>query len=151
MCQINSTCQHIKEAQQSQCNREQATCISLSSSVLTSIPFPPTVQAEFEAYLIEGHNPVIQRVSKKSFVVATPPTSESPLGLIHVRIGPNNSVQCTCHKYKRAISLAGATTAPKLSKRCTHFYLFLWAVFSDDSLKKEFSLGDNGKHNNIMQ
>ena len=122
--------------------------MSLSSTVLTSTPFPPAVRTEFEAYLVEDHNPVIQRVSKKSFVVATPPTSESPLGLLHVRIGPNNNVQCTCHKYKRAISLAGATTAPKLSKRCTHFYLFLWAALSYDSLKKEFSLGDNGKHRN---
>ena len=107
------------------------------------------VKAEFEAYLI-GHNPVIQRVSKNSFVVATTPTSEAPLGLLHVQIGPNNVVQCTCHKYKRAISLAGATTAPTLCKRCTHFYLFLWAALSDNSLKEEFSLCDNGEHNRII-
>ena len=98
------------------------------------------MKAEFEAYLIEGHNPVIQRVSKNSFVVAITPTSEAPLGLLHVRIGPNNVVQCTCHKYKRAISLAGATTAPKLSKRCTHFYLFLWAALSDNSQGGIFSV-----------
>ena len=144
VCQTNSTCQHIREAHKSQCSKEQATCISLCSSVLTNAPFPPAVRAEFEAVLI-GHNPVIQRVSKKSFVVATTPTSESPLGLLHVRVGPNNIIQCTCHKYKRTTSLAGATTAPKLSKRCTHFYLFLWAALSDDSLKQEFSLCDNGK------
>lgn len=67
----NSTCKHIKEAQQSQCSREQATHISLSSTVLTTTPFPPAVRSEFETYLV-GHNPVIQRVSNKSLVVATP-------------------------------------------------------------------------------
>ena len=113
--------------------------------MLKNTPLPPTVRAEFEAYLIEGHNQVIQRVSKKSFVVATSVTSESPLGLLHVRIGPNNKVQCTCHMYKRVTRLAGAATAPKLSNRCTHCYLFLWAALSDDSLKKEISLDNTGR------
>lgn len=37
-------------------------------------------------------------------------------------------------------SLCGATTAPKVSKRCVHVYLCLWAVFSSDLLKNEFSM-----------
>ena len=73
---------------------------SLCRSVLTSAPFPPVVKAEFEAYLID-HNPVIQRASNNSFVVATTLTSEAPLGLLHVRSVPN-VVQCTCHKYKHS-------------------------------------------------
>ena len=32
---------------------------SLSSTVLTTTPFPPALQSEFETYLV-GHNPVIQ-------------------------------------------------------------------------------------------
>ena len=110
---------------------------------MNSLPVPPAVRAEFEAYLIESRTQVIQRVSKKSFVVVTSPSAEAPFGLLHIRTGPNNNIQCTCHKYKRATSLASATTAPKLSKRCTHFYLFLWATLSNESLMKEFSLSDN--------
>ena len=143
--QASIVCQHIKEAQNSQCSRECAQNIHLSSSVLNSLPVPPAVRAEFEAYLIESRTQVIQRVSKKSFVVVTSPSAEAPFGLLHIRTGPNNNIQCTCHKYKRATSLASATTAPKLSKRCTHFYLFLWATLSNESLKKEFSLSDIGE------
>ena len=118
----------------------------LKTSICLAIP--PAVRAEFEAYVIENRTQLIQRVSKKSFVVVTSPSSEAPFGLLHIRTGPNNNIQCTCHKYKRATSLASATTAPKLSKRCSHFYLFLWATLSNESLKKEFSLSDSGEYGN---
>ena len=140
-----STCQHVKEAQKTLCSCEQGVHYQLCSSVLCNGPFPPAVRAEFEAHLINGCTTLIQRVSSKSFVVATSPTSESPLGLLHIRISSGNSFQCTCNKYRRSsTSLASATTAPKLSKRCIHFYLFLWAGLSHESLRKEFSLGENG-------
>ena len=140
-----STCQHVKEAQKPQCVGEQGRHIQLCSSTLSSGPFPPAVRAEFEAYLINGCTTLIQRVSSKSFVVVTSPTLESPLGLLHIRISSANSFQCTCNRYKRSsTSLASATTAPKLSKRCSHFYLFLWAALSHDSLRKEFCLSENG-------
>ena len=138
--ETSSTCQHVKEAQKSQHSSTQD--IHLCTSILSSFPFP---QAEFEAYMIEGRTVLIQRVSNKSFVVVSTPTSESPLGLLHIRISSTNNFQCTCHKYKRSTSLASALTASKLSKRCTHFYLYLWAVLSHESLKREFSLGNNGK------
>ena len=140
-----STCRHVKVAQESQsCSRR--TCnIHPCSSILDSYPFPPAVKAEFEAYLISGRTSLIQRVSSKSFVVVTTPTSESPMGLIHTRINSTNSFQCTCNSFKRSTSLASATTAPKLSKRCIHFYLFLWGALSHDFLKKEFHISDNSK------
>lgn len=111
-----------------------------SISMLQKAPFPPTVLAEFEAHLINGRTALAQRVSNRSFVIVTTPTSEAPFGLLHIRVNSANTFQCTCNKYKRVVSLAGATTAPKLSKRCTHFYLFLWAILSHESLQKEFSL-----------
>ena len=114
--------------------------INLSRSILQKAPFPPTVLAEFEAHLINGHTALAQRVSNKSFVIVTTPTSEAPFGLLHIRVSSANTFQCTCNKYKRVGSLAGATTAPKLSKRCIHFYLFLWAILSHEGLQKEFSL-----------
>ena len=89
-----STCQHVKEAQTTQCS-EQGMHYQPCSSILSSCPFPPTVRTEFEAYLINGHTTLIQRVSSKSFVVITSPTSESPLGLLHIRISSASNFQCT--------------------------------------------------------
>ena len=136
-----STCQHVKVAQTSRSNMCGTQDIFLSSSVLKSAPFPPSVRAEFEAHLINGRASLIQRVSNKSFVIATTPSSESPLGLLHARIGPRNKFQCTCHKFKRGTGLASATTAHKLYKRCIHYYLFLLALLSNESLKNEFHNG----------
>ena len=142
-----STCQHVKVAQKSHHRNDNSTCnIHPCSSILKDYPFPPGVRAEFEAYLISGRISLIQRVSSKSFVVVTTPSSESPLGLLHTRISSTNNFQCTCHKYKRSTTLASVTTAPKLSKRCTHFYLFLWGILSHESLKKEFYIGENSRH-----
>ena len=131
------TCQHVMTAQKSQSSECNTYAIVLSSSVLSSAPFPPSVRAEFEAYLIDRRTSLI-RVSSKTFVVVTTPSSESPLGLLHARIGQTNNFQCTCHKSKRGTSLANSITAPKLSKRYVHYYLFLPAVLSDESLKDEF-------------
>ena len=135
-------CEHVKAAQSSSLCIGTNGGVTLRNSVLSTAPFPPTVRAEFEASLINGHTALIQRVSNRSFVSVTAPTSESPLGLIHIRTTPTNSIQCTCHRYKRVRSLAGATTAPKLSKRCSHIYLCLWAILSDESLQQEFNFCD---------
>ena len=117
-----SACLHVKEAQKQQSISEQGMPhYNLCNTVLSSGPFPPAVRAEFEAHMINGCTTLIQRVSSKSFVVATSPTSESPLGLLHVHISSANSFQCTCNKYRRSTNLASTTTAPKLSKRCIHF------------------------------
>ena len=75
-------------AQKSQSSTCGAQNISLSNSVLNSAPFPPSVRAEFEAHLTNGRTSLIQRVSNKGFVIATTPSSESPLGLLHARISP---------------------------------------------------------------
>ena len=131
-----STCQHVKEAQNAS---EQGMHIQPCSSVLSSGPFPPAVRAEFEAYLINGCTTLIH--SSKSFVIVTSATSESPLGLLHICISSANSFRCTCNRYKRSsTSLASATTAQKFSKLC----LLLWAALSHNSLRKEFSLSENG-------
>lgn len=37
-------------------------------------------------------------------------------------------------------AICGAPTAPKVSKRCVHVYMCLWAIFSDEPLKKELSM-----------
>ena len=115
--------------------------IYLSSDVLKEVPFPPAVSAEFEGQVINGNsNKLIHRVSDQCFVVQTTPSSEAPLGLLHVRVDAKKQFQCSCHKFRRMTSLCGATTAPKVSKRCVHVYLCLWAVFSSDLLKNEFSM-----------
>jgi hypothetical protein len=77
-----------QKLQSSACNTH---AIALSSSVLSSAPFPPPVRAEFEAYIIDGRTSLI-RVSSKSFVVVTTPSSEAPLGLIHARTHRSNKL-----------------------------------------------------------
>lgn len=105
--------------------------------MLKEVPFPPAVLAEFEGQVINGNsNKLIHRVSDQCFVVQTMPSSEAPLGLLHVRVDAKKQFQCSCHKFKCMTSLCGATTAPKVSKRCIHVYLCLWAVFSSDLLNE---------------
>ena len=113
----------------------------LSSDVLKEVPFPLAVLAEFEGQVINGKsNKLIHRVSDQCFVVQTTPSSDAPLGLLHVRVDAKKQFQCSCHKFRRMTSLCGATTTPKVSKHCIHVYLCLWAVFSSDLLKNEFSM-----------
>ena len=103
----------------------------LSPNVLKIVPFPPSILTDFENYVIKNKlDQIIQRVSDKCFVVQTASTSEAPLGIIHVRVDKNKQFHCTCNKFKHMVSFCGATTAPKLSKRCIHIYICLWAVFS---------------------
>ena len=103
---------------------KQRACLTTTyATLLSSGPFPPAVRAEFEAHMINGCTTLIQCVSSKSFAVATSPTSESPLGLLHVCISSASSFQCTCNKYRRSsTNLATTITAPKFSKWCIHLY-----------------------------
>ena len=81
------TCQHVMTAQKSQSSACNTHAIVLSSSVLSSAPFPLSVRAEFEAYLIDGRTSLVQRVSSKTFVVVTTRTSESPSFLLRPQNG----------------------------------------------------------------
>lgn len=136
----NFTCTHIVAAmEESACSNQIYT--SLSEQVLQSVPFPPSVTTNFEQHVSSGNlDKIIQRVSDHCFVVQTEPTSEAPLGLLHVRVDKKKQFHCSCSKFRRMTSFCEATTAPKLSKRCVHIYICLWAVFSCEKMKEEFSL-----------
>ena len=140
----SAVCTHIKEAQQSQCTifTTEYAKINLSRHLLESGPFPPVIRSELTALLKSGQTTLIQRVSKNSFVVVTNTTAETPLGLLHMKVDGSNKIRCTCQQYKREVSLGNALTASKLSKRCFHFYLCLWAILSDEFLKKEFLISE---------
>lgn len=141
---VTVLCEHIRKAINSQSDSE---ALVMSESALTDAPFPPNVKAEFEARIINGTTALVQQVSRASFVVVTDVSSDAPLGLLHIRTSHNRVFQCTCHLFKRNIKLASVTTAPKLSKRCRHFCVFLWAIFSNESLKKEYSQSLQISHN----
>lgn len=118
---------------------QKRTC--LSKNVLREIPFPPSVMVDFENHVVSNKlDKIIHRVSDKCFVVRTVSTSEAPLGLLHVRVDRKKCFHCSCNKFRRMTAFCGATTAPKLSKRCIHIYICLWAVFSNGSMKNELSL-----------
>ena len=57
-----------------------------------------------------------------------------------MRLDRKGKFQCSCRKFRRMTSLCGATTAAKVSHRCIHVYICLWAVFSSNRLKEELSL-----------
>ena len=125
----------------------------LSSAVLKDVPFPPAILAEFESHIINNNlDKIIHRVSNDCFVVQTTPSSEAPLGLLHVRVDRKRKFHCSCNKFKRISSFCGATTAPRLSNRCAHIYICLWLVFSNNSLKDEFSfsLFDESKSGKVL-
>ena len=49
---------------------------------------------------------------------------------------------CPCATFRRFFSLtshSGGGTTPRLSKRCIHFYVCLWAFASNENLAREFS------------
>ena len=62
---------------------------------------------------------LIRWVSDQCFV-QTAPSSDAPLGLLHVQFDAKKQFQCICHKLRRVTSLCAATTAPKVSK---HIYV----------------------------
>ena len=138
-------CSHISAAI-SACDKSHRieTCkkhIHLSSSALQAVPFPLSVLTAFENHVTNDKlDKIIHRVSDQCFVVQTTSTSEAPLGVLHVRVDKRKQFHCSCKRFKQMTSLCGATTAPKVSKRCLHIYICLWAVFSDELLKDEFSL-----------
>lgn len=136
-------CTHISLAIEasSHFNDVRQRSTNLSSTVLQDVPFPPNILAEFKSHVTNDNlDKIIHQVSDQCFVVQTTPTSEAPLGLLHVRVNKNKKFHCTCNKFKHMSSLCGGTTALKVSKRCFHIYICLWAVFSDPSMKDEFSL-----------
>ena len=137
-------CAHILAAK-AKPNQKARSFTSLCSLVLQTVPFPSDVLAAFERHVKDDElDKIIHRVSDHSFVVREGPSSSSgnSLGILHVRVDKKKHFYCTCSKFKRMTSLCGATTAPKVSRRCPHIYLCLWSILSDDKLKKEFTLDE---------
>ncbi len=113
---------------------------TLSAETLHTVPFPPEVMKIFEEHVrTDNLNNIICKISANNFVVQDKNTHENTPGILHVRIDSKKQLYCTCSKFKRMQSVSGATTAPKISRRCFHIYFCLWGIFSREKLKKEFS------------
>ena len=124
----------------------QAYC---ATAVLKSVPSPPPPPPPpqdmidgFERHVKkwpskQRHNN--NRVSDNHFVIQEEQTCGNTLGKLHVRVNGERQCYCTCSRLKRMTSLFGATTAPDVSRKCSYIYLFLWAVFSNDTWNNEVS------------
>ena len=125
--------------------------LSLDIDVLSNLPIPCSIRQELQV-MKEEAPALVQRVSSDSFVVRNREcTQEHLLGLLHVRFRaqqllpksgcePRPSFYCPCHTFQRFSSLLpGLATTPKLSRRCLHFYVCLWAFACNRSLRDEFS------------
>lgn len=118
--------------------------LELKLDILSSFPFPTSVQQTLQEMVSSSENTepaIIQRVSEKSFVIRTPEKSfQTPLKLLHIRFDSQNKFHCQCSQFKKTQQLSSAPTAPKLSKRCIHLYICMWAFLSCPSLQQEFSM-----------
>lgn len=150
----SGNCRHITTVQEELWFHE-VDQLTLDVDALSQLPFPPSIRQELQK-MKEQCPTLIQRVSGDSFLVRTRECSqEHPLGLLHVRFRVQQqplpkseprpamgqpSFHCPCNTFQRFSSLLpGPATTPKLSRRCLHFYLCLWAFACNSSLRDEFS------------
>ena len=114
--------------------------IELKMEALDSFPFPANVKSTFAQMVSDPSTTcLIQRVSDLSFVASSPGTFHTPLCLVHIHFDRKKQFWCQCSHFRHTTSLASSTTAPKLSKRCIHLYLCIWAFLSSQSLREEFA------------
>ena len=155
-------CQHITTVQE-ELQWHEVDQITLDADVLSDLPIPLSIRQRLQQMNEEGPA-LIQRVSSDSFVIQSRECSqEHPLGLLHVRFRAQQplpksgceprptvghpSFHCPCNTFQRFSSLLpGPGTTPKLSRRCLHFYLCLWAFACHSSLRDEFSFYLSGTH-----
>ena len=133
-------CEHVKCVQQQMSDQTIVEHpLFLNVDVLTTLPIPADVAHELKC-TSEKTTTLIRRVSEGSFAIRLPETSqEQPLGVLHIRFTkPSQSpvFYCPCHSFQSS-NTSGPTTA-RLSRRCSHFYICLWAFASDKSLSEEF-------------
>ena len=132
-------CEHVKCVQHQM--SDQAIVqqpLFLNVDALTTLPIPADVAHELKC-MFEKTTTLIRRVSEGSFAIRLAEMSQDqPLGVLHIRFSkPSQSpvFYCPCHAFSSNTS--GPTTA-RLSKRCIHFYICLWAFSCDKSLSEEF-------------
>ena len=137
----HSACCHVKVAINS---NSVPMPLELKLDTLSSFPFPTSVQQTLKEIVSSSERSepaIIQCVSERLFVIRTPEKSfQTPLKLLHVRFDSQNKFYCQCSQFKKTQQLSSAPTAPKLSKRCIHLYICMWAFLSCPSLQQEFSM-----------
>lgn len=119
-------------------------CPSLSEAILA---LPPTVMEELKR-LHDQNSKLVMRVSADTFLVRAEVSQQHQFGLIHVRLSntPSESspnFYCPCSSFARFPSQtahSGGGTTPRLSKRCIHLYICLWALASNVQLGTEYSI-----------
>jgi hypothetical protein len=126
--------------------------VPLKAEALDSFPFPKDVRVTLEEMgRSYGYNSLIRRVSERSFVMRTvDKTFRTPQQLLHFRFDQQDRFHCQCSQYKHVTSLSSSSTAPELSKRCIHMYLFFWACLSNAELQSTFSLYLQGTNGNLQ-
>ena len=135
-----NTCEHISAVQ-----REHTTCESSPAHMNLSIPAQDKVAVPHRYQkpmlkLFEETPCLVQRVSEDTFVVRDSiETQEHPLKLLHVRFNRSKHqtlFHCPCSEYQR--SMSGAAVTAKLTRRCIHLYLCLWAIKSNPDTARDF-------------
>ena len=130
--------------------------LKLDQSKLEVLTIPERYKREIDE-MLKKSTPLIQRVSSETFVVRSIEESqEHPLGLLHLRLQKKSvyrkdlkqqiqqipSLYCSCSAYQNYQQ--HNTSTVKLSRRCVHFYICMWAIISDADLCKEFPAFNSG-------
>jgi len=153
---FSGECEHVRKVQKESLLQPPSVChpLHVNTSILQSLPFPPSVKEELQAMKGEFSTGLIQRVSEETFLVRDlKRTQEHQYGVLHMRflkpklqragdLPAPPTFHCPCATFRRFSSLtshSGGGTTPRLSKRCIHFYVCLWAFASNENLAREFS------------
>ena len=158
-------CRHIQCVQTEVAHEPVETALYLDPQVLDTLPFPDKTRKTLLSMHGTG-KAMILRVSEDTFAVRSGKTCQQhPPGILHVRVSkrlslngdtsdptasglslpPSQAIYCPCHSHISRQGAGGPATA-RLSKRCIHLYLCLWAFASDKTLAKEFCVFLKGKH-----
>lgn len=161
-----AACKHIQCVHAELATQEPAE--SVDPHVLDTPPFPDKTREDLLS-MHKDRGALILSVSENTFAVRSGKTiQQHPLGILHVRVscsekvsrhgsGPgaptasrlslpsSQAIYCPCHVHISRQAAGGPATA-RLSKRCIHLYLCLWAFTSDKTLAREFCMFLKVKH-----
>ena len=140
-------CGHLAMVQKElETTDDESICLTLNETILHQLPFPSTTKEELVT-LQQRHSTLIKRVSPETFLVRGEVSQQHQFGLLHVRLtktaNSSSKFYCPCSNFTRFPSQtahSGGGTTPRLSKRCIHLYICLWAFASDKQLAAEFSM-----------
>lgn len=130
-------CRHMARA--TACHHQSSPLFIDSGVVVRLSRLSSSCKQQLFQFLADSSTLLVQRVSVSYFAVRCRPSSQFPVGFLHVLCAPFSSqrekarqrLHCPCTRFKESSSTAG-------SRRCLHVYACVCAFLSDTQLEQEF-------------